>query len=78
MTPEEQIIYAIKYLEEKNQVMDEWHSKGSISYQLGAYFAGGKIPSTFWGRDVWQIFLGWASPVDFDSGRGVRTSVRIS
>jgi len=32
MTPEDQITYAMLYLEQTNQVVDDWQGKGSLSY----------------------------------------------
>ncbi|MBU1179890.1 hypothetical protein KJ885_03025, partial [Patescibacteria group bacterium] len=78
MTPEEQIIYAIKYLEQTNQVIDDYSGKGSVSYQLGAFFpASGGVPRAGWYRGRRAACLGGSGPEDSDSGDGVRAWVRV-
>lgn len=78
MTPEEQIICAIKHLEEKNQVIDDWQGKGSLSYQLGAYFtADGYVPGAVWYRDGGRADVGRRDPGNSYSGNGVRAAVRV-
>jgi len=78
MTPEEQIIYAIKYLEEKNQVIDDWQGKGSLSFQLGAYFTAGRnVPDAHWYRVIRRASLNRSVPEYSDSSYGVRTSVKV-
>jgi len=78
MTPEEQIVYAIKHLEQTNQVIDDFSGKGSASYQLGAFFpAGGCVPCAYWIRDIRRVVLGGSTPADSDSNDGVRSAVRV-
>lgn len=78
MTPEEQIMYAIQYLEENSQVIDDWQGKGSISYQLGAYFpASGGVPRAYWSRGDRRAYLGRGGPGRSDPGVGVRAAVRV-
>ncbi|MBI5306431.1 hypothetical protein HZB04_02515 [Candidatus Wolfebacteria bacterium] len=78
MTPEEQIIYAIKHLEQTNRVIDDYSGKGSASYQLGAYFpAINNVPYTHWFRDDRQAYLGWSASGCSGSGGGVRGAVRV-
>ena len=78
MTPEEQIIYAIKHLEQTNQVIDDWQGKGSLSYQLGAYFpAGGGVPGADWYRDRRRADLDGYDPRASFSGNGARGAVRV-
>ena len=78
MTPEEQLIYAIEYLEATNQVMDDWHGNGSVSYQIGAYFhASGHVPYAFWNRDHRQAHLDSYDPEYSDPNFGVRGAVRV-
>jgi len=51
MIPEDQIAYAILYLEQTSRVIDDWLGKGSISYQTGAYFpASYGVPGAGWYR----------------------------
>ena len=78
MTPEEQIIYAIKYLEQTNQVIDDYQGKGSASFQMGAYFpADGSVPGVDWDRDGRQARLGGRDPAGSGSVLGVRGVVRV-
>jgi len=78
MTSEEQIIYAIKHLEETNQVIDDYSGKGSASYQLGAFFsASSYVPYAYWRRGARQADLGGRGPGGSDSGSGVRAAVRV-
>ncbi len=79
MTPEEQITYAIKYLEQTNQVIDDVSGKGSASYQLGAYFVNdGEIPIFYWSRKYnWaKLFMDIKFNDPF-SHIGTRTAVRV-
>ena len=78
MTPEEQIIYAIKHLEQTNQVIDDYSGKGSASYQLGAYFpADGYVPYAYWNRGTRRAYLGRDFPRYSVSDTGVRGAVRV-
>ncbi|MCG2692919.1 hypothetical protein L6279_02300, partial [Candidatus Parcubacteria bacterium] len=78
MTPEEQITYAIKHLEQTNQVIDDYSGKGSASYQLGAYFtADGNVPDASWDRGDRQAGLDRSDPELSNSGIGVRAGVRV-
>ncbi|MBU4257159.1 hypothetical protein KKC04_01985 [Patescibacteria group bacterium] len=78
ITPEEQIICAIKHLEQTNQVIDDYSGKGSASYQLGAYFtADGFVPSAYWYRDGRQANVDRRDPEFSNSGIGVRAGVRV-
>ncbi len=78
MTPEEQIIYAIKHLEQTNQVIDDYAGKGSASYQLEAFFpASGGVPGAGWRRGGRRAGLGGDGPGGSDSAGGVRAGVRV-
>ena len=78
MNPEEQLIYAIQYLEQTNQVMDDWQGKGSISYQVGAYFpASGSVPFAYWDRGNRQADLVRNDPEYSYPRIGVRGAVRV-
>ncbi|MBU3942956.1 hypothetical protein KKA24_03165, partial [Patescibacteria group bacterium] len=80
MTPEEQIIYAIKHLKQTNQVIDDYSGKGSASYQLGAFFpADVDVPFAHWSRDFRRVGLGGYAPErsGSGSGHGVRGAVRV-
>jgi len=78
MTPEEQIIYAIKHLEQTNQVIDDYFGKGSASYQLGTFFAAdGYVPYAGWDRYARRAGLDGYDAEVSDSGDGVRGAVRV-
>ena len=73
MTPEDQLMYAITHLEETNQVIDDYKGKGSISYQVGAFFpASGGVPNAYWSRDSYLGFGAGAHSFWNDNGLGVR------
>ncbi|MBI5728721.1 MAG: hypothetical protein HY983_00540 [Candidatus Magasanikbacteria bacterium] len=78
MTPEEQIMYALTHLEETNQVIDDYHGKGSISYQLGAYFPSSEdVPFAYWGRDDRRASLSWFDPGGRVGVCGARSAVGV-
>ena len=78
MTPEEQIVYAIKHIEQTNQVIDDYSGKGSVSYQLGAFFpADGDVPGAAWSRFTRQVYSGRYTPEFSFSNNGVRGAVRV-
>ena len=78
MTPEDQITYAITHLEQTNQVIDDYSGKGSISYQLGAFFtASGNVPNASWDRGVRQAVLSGNDPVGSLPDFGARGVVRV-
>ncbi|MBI3627030.1 hypothetical protein HY224_03220, partial [Candidatus Uhrbacteria bacterium] len=78
MTPEEQLIYAITHLEETNQVIDDYQGKGSVSYNLGAYFpASSAVPGSCWGRGGRQARLGGRDRDIRYSFCGIRPAVRV-
>ncbi len=78
MTPEEQIIYAIKHLEQTNQVINDHKGKGSASYQLRAFFTDrGGVPGAEWSRG-WTSFGGFGPNIPGHGlNRGVRSAVRV-
>lgn len=72
-TPEEQLTDAILFLEETNQVLDDWQGKGSLNYAVGAYFKdSGGVPVFGWSRDDHLAFLGWSGPDGRNDDCGVR------
>lgn len=78
MTPEDQLMYAIYYLEETNQVIDDFRGNGKASYQIGAYFpASDYVPYAYWYRDSRQASVDRNTPGDQDDYCGVRSAVRI-
>ena len=78
MTPEDQLMYAITYLEEHDQIIDDYNGNGSLSYQIGAYFpASGGVPSAYWFRVSSRASMGgYDLQLRYDRC-GVRPSVRI-
>ena len=79
MTPEDQLFYAILYLEQTNQVIDDYQGNGSLSFQLGAYFlASGDVPLSYWYRGVRQAFLGGYVPGYRSDVCGARLGVRLA
>ncbi len=78
MTPEAQLVYSIIHLEETNQVIDDYQGKGSVSYQLGAWFPiTGGVPYACWVRDYRRAILGGRNPRGRNGGCGCRSSVRV-
>ncbi len=80
MTLEDQITYAIKYLEQTSQVIDDCNGNGSVSYQLGAYFPtddGGLIPDFCLHSGNQRVRMDGDGPEDFGSGHGARSAVRV-
>jgi len=78
MPPEEQMMYALTYLEETNQVIDDYDGAGSVSWQLGAWFqASENVPISYWYRDVRRANLSGNLPDSRDGGFGVRPAVGV-
>ena len=78
MTPEEQIIYTIKHLEQTNQVIDDYQGHGRIAYNLGGYFpAGDGVPCANWLRGDRQTNFYSRNPKHRDDRFGVRGAVRV-
>jgi hypothetical protein len=78
LTPEADIMYALTNLEEKNQVTNDYDGKGSISYQVGAYFpSSGYVPYSCWDRSIRQARLDGSYPAFRSSRYGVRAGVRV-
>jgi len=78
LTPEVDIIISITYLEEKNQVINDYKGAGSISYQLGGYFPfSNRVPDSYWDREDRQANLFYCEPTFKSLLYGVRTGVRI-
>ncbi|OGZ68602.1 MAG: hypothetical protein A3C50_04180 [Candidatus Staskawiczbacteria bacterium RIFCSPHIGHO2_02_FULL_43_16] len=78
MTPEDQLMYAITYLEENQKIMDDYQGKGSVSYQIGAYFpSSDDVPHAYWYRGHRQAYLSGSGVDDRHGGCGVRSAVRI-
>lgn len=72
-TPEEQLTDAILFLEETNQVLDDWQGNGSLNYATGAYFKdSGRVPRFRWLRGDRRADLGWNFPDNRFDNYGVR------
>src|SRR3990167_6556421 len=77
LTPEADIMYALTNLEETNQITNDYQGKGSISYQVGAYFlSSGSVPDSGFSRGARLAILGGDIPSIRDSGFGFRPGVR--
>lgn len=78
LTPELWLMKAITRLEEQNQVTDDFQGKGSLSYNLGAYFPNSaRVASAYWLRDFRHAFM---DRVDADVVRahyGASSAVRV-
>lgn len=78
LTPEADLLYALTKLEETNQVANDYQGKGSISYQLGAFFpSSGDVPSSFWSRYLRRAYLDWNGPSHRSVSFGARLAVRV-
>ena len=78
LTPEADIMYALTQLEETNQVTNDYQGKGSLSYQVGAYFvSGGGVPCSFWNRGDRRAGLDGDGPAYRDVDVGCRCGVRV-
>ena len=76
MTPEENIIYAILYLAQNKQVIDDFQGQGSISYYLDSFLSG-RVPYCYWGRGVLRLYVHGNDPDRRDDHCGVRPAVRL-
>lgn len=78
MTPEGQLMYALKQLEETNQVVDDYQGNGRVSYQIASYFpASGYVPYFCWVRGDRRADLGGFGPDRRFGHCGVRSAVRV-
>jgi len=77
LIPEAELIYAIIYLAETNQVINDWQGHGNVSYELGALVSLENIPWLSWDRDfrradLWKLDIGKK-----DIHTGARVGVRV-
>ena len=78
LTPELWLYKALTRLEEQNQVTDDWQGKGSISYNLGAYFPkSANVASADWSRGSSQAYLGRSDAGNVASSYGASSAVRV-
>ncbi|HLD26788.1 MAG TPA: hypothetical protein VJB63_02430, partial [Patescibacteria group bacterium] len=76
MTPEENITYAILYLAQNKQVIDDFQGQGSISYYLDSFLSG-NVPVCSWFRGGLQVDVRGDDPGVRDGHCGVRPAVRL-
>src|SRR3989338_488833 len=79
LTPEADIMYALTNLEETNQVTNDYQGKGSVSYQVGAYFlSSGVVPDSSFSRVTRQAArLSGSYPTARGPRYGFRPGVRV-
>jgi hypothetical protein len=78
LTPEAELVYALIYLEETNQVINDWQGKGNISCQIGAFLVPSNgISWLGWNRDFKRADF-WKMEVENrDSHIGPRVGISI-
>ena len=78
MTPEEHMMYAFTHLEETNQIIDDYQGKGSINWNIEAYFpASDGVSFACWSRDNQQAYLDGDVPGDRNGNYGLRSAVGV-
>ena len=78
LTPELWLMKALTRLNEKNEVLDDYQGKGSISFNLGTYFpqpAG--VVGSGWDRGGRQVFLGRLGAGDSVENYSASSAVRV-
>ena len=76
-TPEAQLIYLLQYLQNHNQMIDDWDGKGKSCWNAGAYFKSGLVPNGRWNRSSKRFDLYGNFPVNRDDYDTVRSSVGV-
>lgn len=77
-TEEDELLYMLTYLEEHNQVINDWQGNGKIAYKLGSYFtASGDVSFACWNRDSRQTRVRRRGVDSRGDGCGVRPAVRV-
>ncbi len=77
-TPEEWLTYFLSHLEAKNQIIDNYQSKGKASFLTGAFFPSqGLLPFGYWGSVGGQAELAGVRPSHAVSHSAARSSVRV-
>jgi hypothetical protein len=78
ITPEDWAIYFLSYLEETNQIVDDYEGVGNVSWNLGAYFPENSgVPTACFVRSVNQVRVGSLGARYFGPVYCARTVVRI-
>lgn len=79
LTPEDWLIYAITYLEETNQVIDDWEGQGKVNWNIAGYFpALNDVSRGRWYRGDPQARLDGHDADNRNSNRGFRPGVSVS
>ncbi len=78
MTPEDWYTYALMYLEETDQIIDDPNSRGGRAYLLGAYHSLGLVPTASWSSARGQSLMVDSLQNDQDPQFGVRVAVRVN
>lgn len=77
-TMEDELIYMITYLEDYNQIINDYSGNGKIAYKVGAYFhASDDVPYACWYRGNRQTSVSRDDGGSRDGDCGVRPSVRV-
>jgi hypothetical protein len=77
-TPELWFMKALTRLEEKNEVIDDIDGKGSLSYNLGAYFPNSaNVSCAYWSRGARKASVGGRDVSDQRSDYGAASAVRV-
>lgn len=78
LTNEDWLIQFIAYLEENNQVIDDYSGKGSACYLAGSFKASSRgLGYGGWYRGCARAFLGRCDPGYRNSGDGLRSAVGV-
>jgi hypothetical protein len=78
LTPELWLMKALTRLAEQNQVIDDHGGKGSLSYNLGAYFPKSAfVANACWYRDLARASMGRNDADHAVSGNGASSAVRV-
>ena len=78
MTLEDWITFALSYLEENNQMIDDYSGKGSACFLAGSYNLDRDVVAyAYWSRDVRRAYLGRDDPRGRGSDGGFRPAVEV-
>ena len=78
ITLEDWITLALTYLEEHNQMIDDYRGKGSACFPTGSYnFAQGGVAYACWNRGGRQAYLSGSGPRTRGSDSGFRSAVEV-
>lgn len=78
ITPEDWAMYFLSFLEETDQIIDDYEGAGNVSWNLGGYFPENSgVPTACFVRSVHQVRAGWLGSRYFGPVYCTRTVVRI-